>query len=202
MAAPPAVWMPPEFREAVLVEGGAHLLHEGHEAVHVVEGEQALAEDFADGEQVAHVGPGEVPAAVAVASLLDGGEVPGKAAGLDLERAVPRERGTVARMAGGHDAVEHVDPARDGLDDLDPVSDPHQVAGSFERKRGDAILHALQQRVLGLSDADAADRISVEADFDETACATLPEIPVDPSLDDAEKELAGSPRLCRTKRGP
>src|SRR5436853_6719747 len=81
-------------------------------------------------EEVPEVSAREAAAGEAVAALLDRPEVL-------LEARVPQvqaslllvEDARVPRVAGRHDAVEHVDPARDAVEDVPGRPYAHEVSG-------------------------------------------------------------------------
>jgi len=183
------------IEEGAVGDRRAHLLHKAVEGGDVVDREEPQPEDLVAREEVAHVRAREVPAAVAVASLLDGRLVERPLRGLDGDVAAARDGGAVARDARRDHAVEHVDAARDALRHLVQHAEPHHVARRVlrqERHRGvDRLVHA----GLRLADGNAADGVAVEADLHELFRAVPPQVVVDAALDDAEDELAVGVRL-------
>jgi hypothetical protein len=108
----------------------------------------------------------------------------------DVKGAVEREGHAVAGHAGGHDAVEHVDAARDHFQNLRGGAEAHRVAGFVVRQEGNGIFDRAEHLMLGFADRYAADRVAIEVHRHELAGGLLAEVGVDRSLDDAEVELA------------
>src|SRR3990172_1639577 len=80
----------------------------------------------------------------------------------EIETPLPRERRTRPRRSSRQDAVEHVDPARDDLEDSDRVADPHEVPREFGRKERCRPLDAVEHLLLLLTHREAAEREAVE----------------------------------------
>src|SRR5690606_37017443 len=93
----------------------------------------------------------------------------------------------VARVAGRHDAVEHVHAPRHRLDQVLGPAHPHQVARAvFGQLRHGVFEHGVALG-LGLADGQAADGVAVEADRLEPLGRTRAQVAVDAALDDAEQ---------------
>ena len=93
-----------------------------------------------------------------------------------LRRPVSGEELAVARISGRHHAVEHVDAARDALDEVERRARAHQIAGPIvgqpaRSSRGDVVHH-----IDRLADAQPADRVSVEPDREGAFGAALAQI--------------------------
>ena len=111
---------------------------------------------------------------------------------LQIDRAAAREGLAVAAGAGRQHAVEHVDAARDRLDEIVGRADAHQIARPVGRQlpaRSSSIIASIT--VLRLADREPADRVAVEADLDERARALRR------AASDRRR-----PARCRTARGP
>ena len=95
----------------------------------------------------------------------------------------------MARHASGQDAIEHIDSASDGVDDVIRVTDAHQIASFVlgQQRRGvlnNGVLH------LGrLADADATNGDSVEGEVGDVCRAFFAHVEVDPALYDSEDGL-------------
>ena len=70
----------------------------------------------------------------------------------------------VARVAGRHHAIEHVDAARDRFDQVLGPAHAHQVARAVVGQLRAGVLEHRVALGLRLADGQAADRIAVEAD--------------------------------------
>ena len=158
-------------------------------------------EDLVGAVQVVQVGAREVPAGVAAAGLVQRARVGAVARVLDLHVAEAREEPAVARVAGRHDAVEHVDAGGDRVDEVLRRAHAHQVArpvrGQPRRRVGDDARHVL----LGLAHRDAADGVAVEADGLQRLARFVAQVLVHAALHDAEERvgvaLVGLPRALR-----
>ena len=93
----------------------------------------------------------------------------------------------VARVAGRHHAIEHVDPARHRFDQVLRPADAHQVARPiFGQLRRGVVEHGVALG-LGLAHREAADGIAVEADLAQAFGRTAAQVVVHAALDDAEQ---------------
>lgn len=191
-----------EFIERAGFEAFPHLFHKTHEAVDIVDREEANAEDFAGMEEMPHVGAGKIPATIAGATLFHGAKIIGVATGLDGNGAVAGKGGAVAGMARRHDAVEHIDSAGNAFDDLNPVADAHQVTGMGSGDVGDGEIDSAHHFGFRFTDADATDGITIEADFRKPLCAAFAQIGIDAALNDSKEQLTGAERLSAATFGP
>src|SRR5512136_2471432 len=124
--------------------------------VEVMEGVEHGGGDLVALVEVAEVGPGEGPAGVAGAGLVEGPLVPGVLPVLDGHPAPAREQRAVAGVARRQDAIEEVDAPRHGLDDVLDVAHAHEVAGPVGRQERMAELERLEEPRLGLAQAQSA----------------------------------------------
>ena len=88
----------------------ARLFDKAHVKMEVVNGGQPMGQNLLGQVQVAHIGPGVVAACVAGAPLFNRRRVVPVTGIADIEGAVMREKLPVARIARGHDAIEHIGP--------------------------------------------------------------------------------------------
>ena len=63
---------------------------------------------------------------------------------------------TVARMPGRHDAVEHVDAAQHGGDDVLGATDAHEIAGTVGGHAGHQMIEYGQALGLGFAHGEAS----------------------------------------------
>src|SRR3990172_545287 len=122
----------------------AHFAHEGEQQVDVVLSEQHRAEDFVRHDEVAHVGAGEVRAAIARAALFHRARIAGVGRVLHVHPARARQGRAVARQPGGQDAVEDVHAAPQAVDQILRRADAHEVARLVG---GQNVVHRFERRV-------------------------------------------------------
>ena len=107
----------------------------------------------------------------------------------DLDVPVAREQPTVARVAGGQHAVEHVDAVADRFDDVLRRADAHQVARAIDGEPRRDMRFDAPHLLLRLADRQAADRIAVEADAAELRQRLLAQVLEHAALDDPEQRV-------------
>src|SRR5919112_6636296 len=114
---------------------------------------------------------------------------------LDVEAPARGESLAVAAVARRDDAVEHVDAARDALDQILRRADAHQVSrplvGHPRRNRLDDLVH---DRLL-FPDAQTPDGVPVEPDLDRALKTLAPQVKVRRALHDAEERLTPAQAL-------
>lgn len=181
-----------EFSETAFGDGGAGVFHKLEVEVEVVEGEDALGDDFSGAEAVAEEGAGEA-GNVGVGVFGEGGGVEFEGFVFNVDGAVVGEGLSVAGAAGGVDAVEHVDALADHFEELGGRAEAHCVAGLVLGEEGFGILNGGEHFLLGFADGDATDGVAVEIEVDEGACGFFTEVGIDAALDDTEVELATVP---------
>ena len=99
------------------------------------------------------------------------------------------EQMAVARVAGGHHAIEHVDAGGDTVEQVLGCSDAHQVARLVRgHLRRDMLQHA-QHLGLRLADAQAADRIAGQFERSEPSERLIAQMLVHAALHDAEQRV-------------
>src|ERR671935_2035611 len=96
----------------------------------VVLGQKYQAEELLLVDQMAYVSTAEPAAGRAGAVLVERARIAREAGVAEIEATFPRERGARPPEACREDAVEHVDPAGDDLEDAGRVADAHEVAGA------------------------------------------------------------------------
>src|SRR6188472_3986763 len=155
-----------------------------------MQAEQAKTENLLLVEEVAHVRAREPRAGRAAAALLERPPVARELAGLDVQLALPGERAAGPRVPRRQDAVEHVDPALDHLEDADGVADPHEVARPVAWEQPGRPRRRVEHLLAGLADRQPAERVAVEAELGDLLDAAAAELGVGAALRDAEHELA------------
>ena len=153
----------------------------------VVDGVQLGAEDFVAFVEMVEVGAAVVAAGVAVAGGVEWAGVGFVAGVADAEQALAGEQMAVARVAGGHDAVEQVDSFGHGLDDVLRSADSHQVARAVRRHPRGAMAHHARHLLLGLAHRKPADGIAGKTEFKQAGERPVPQFGVHAALDDAEQ---------------
>ena len=99
----------------------------------------------------------------------------------------PQVKGlAVAARTGGHDAIEHIDAALDGADDIGWCSYAHKVtrfrSGQERRRVGKRLEHEL----LAFADRKPANRIAIEVHGCERFGGLGAKLRIDAALHDAE----------------
>ena len=138
----------------------------------------------------------------AAAAFLERSRIAGEPGVAQVEPAARGERRAGARGASRQHAVEHVDPARDHLEDALRIAEPHEVprpvGGKQRRRPGDRVEH------LGsaLADREPAERVAVERQPDDLLDRASAQLAVDATLRDPEAQLPVRPRRARPGARP
>src|SRR5690606_4153548 len=159
-------------------------------------GREPRAEDLVALLQMAQIGARVVAARVAVAARIDRTRIRTEAAVADIDHAFAREQLAIARVARRNDAVEHVDAAGDGGDEIARRPDAHEVARTILRQMRLERLEDLEPLGLGFPDREPADGVAVEADRTQPVERRAPQVRVHASLHDAEQR-----RIVALRRG-
>ncbi len=178
-----------EFAEAILADGLTGFFHEAEIKVEVMEGEDALGNDFSGAEAVAEEGAREA-SDVGVGVSGEGGGVELELLIFDVNGAIWGEGLAVTSAAGGVNAVEHIDSLGDHLEKLGGRAEAHGVARFILGEEGFGILDRGEHLFFRLADRDSADGIAVEIEVDELAGGKLTEVRIDGALHNAEMKLA------------
>ena len=178
-----------EGLEAAGVQRLAHLAHQVQVVVQVVDAGQHRPQHLAAAVQVVQVGAAE-------AGCRCGSCRSGRAAArrlrcgvADLQVAEAREQVAVARVARGHHAVEHVHALRHAFDQVFRRAHAHQVARLVRRQPVRRVRHDAQHLVLGLADADAADRVAGQVQRGQRVQRFLAQVLEHAALHDAEQRV-------------
>ena len=94
----------------------------------VVDGAETRAEDLATTVQVVQVGPAVVAAGIAGALRIQRTGIVPISCISNAHHALGHEQVAITGVAGGQDAIEHVDSAHHRLDDVRRSAHAHQVA--------------------------------------------------------------------------
>src|SRR5690554_265935 len=123
------------------------------------------AEHFSTAVEMVQVGAGEVLASVAVTIAFQRAGGMAMLGVANLDGAFGSEQVAIARIAGGHDAIEHVDTATYTLYQVLGLADAHQVAGLLLWHPVGQIVQYPEHFLFGLANREAADSQTVEADL-------------------------------------
>ena len=99
--------------------------------------------------------------------------------------------------AAGQDAVEHVHAAPHGLDQVDRLADPHEIAWAVDRQHVGGKVQHLTHRRMPLADGQAAEGVAVEADLLQPVRGLATQVFIGRALLDAEQGLG----LARAEGG-
>src|SRR5579863_5761408 len=129
----------------------------------------------------------KVKAGVAAASLLDRTGVPVVRRISDIDDALSGEQMRIARMPRRHHAVEHVDAAAYGFDDILRASHAHQVTRLMRGHMRQELLEYLFALLFRLADRQSADGEPRESNLLERRQRFEPQFRVDTALNDPEQ---------------
>src|SRR5690242_6332555 len=110
----------------------------------------------------------------------------------DVQLAARRERLPGAAVASWQHTVKHIDAACDRLDQIFGSADAHQITRRFWRHTWRDVVDDLKHDGLLFADAQAADRVAVEADLDGLLEAAAPQIEMARALNDAKQCLSSA----------
>ena len=114
-----------------------------------------------------------------------------------IEPAAPGEGLVMAARARRHHAVEHVDAAGNGFEQILRRADAHQIARPILRQHRSGHRDGVEHGGLPFTHRQPADRIAVEADVLQNPGALLSEVGIDAALHDAEQRLARRGHLLK-----
>ena len=99
--------------------------------------------------------------------------------------------GAIAPQTSRQDAIEHVDSAEDGADDVGGGADAHEVARAVvgEERRG--VGEDFERGFLRLTNGETSDGVAVERKCRDALCASGAQLLLESALDDAEERLGG-----------
>src|SRR5262249_31635907 len=111
---------------------------------------------------------------------------------LQVDLAGPGESQAVAPGAGRDDAIKHVRPARNTLDEIAWRAHTHQIARLVAGQAAHGQLERVEHRLLRLPHRKAADGVALKLERHQAFRRLLAQAGVDATLDDAEQRLAGA----------
>ena len=113
----------------------------------------------------------------------------------ELQESARGERPAALGDLGGDDAIEHVDPAMDGFENIERRSNAHEVAGFVLRQERCREFTGVLALAFALTHGKTAYRVAVERHRAQRLGAFFPEVQMQRTLDDGEHGLSGiSPR--------
>ena len=130
-----------------------------------------------------------VRAGVAVTTFLDHPRIGGELRVADAQRTLGCEQEAIARISGRHHAIEHVDAAAHGLDDVLRSAHAHQITGLVDRQQRHREIQRMVALCFRLTYCQATHRIAVKADVHQSSGRTLAQVFVHAALHDAEQRI-------------
>ncbi len=125
----------------------------------------------------------------AIRPRIDEGEVVAPTRVFDVDDAITGVQHTVSAIAAGENAVEHIHPPADALDDVGGGTDAHQVAGFFLWEDVAAELTDAVHVFNGFADGEAADGVARLVLAGDELAGLGPQVIVAAALDDGEQRL-------------
>ena len=95
----------------------------------------------------------------------------------------------IARVACRHHAIEHVDAAAHGLDDILGPAHAHQITRTIDRQQRHGFLERAVALGLGFADGETADGVTVETDLDQPFGGYFAQLWKCSALHDAEQRI-------------
>jgi len=160
----------------------------------VVSGCQGGVQNLPGLEQMTKVSSGISLTSIALALGIDGPIVVTVAGVLDDDAPFGREQIPIPGVAGGQDAIHHIDAPRHVLGQLGRHPDPHGVTRPVARQNIACRFHHLQTEGPRLADREAADRVPIGVEVEEGSSAFTAKIRKHRPLDDRKERVAGGER--------
>ena len=136
------------------------------------------------------VGAAEICAGIAGAGFVQRLRVVAVRGVLDLEVAEAGEQVAVARIAGRHHTVEHVDAGLHRIDQILRRADAHQIARLPRRQVRRSVRQDARHVFLRFANREAADGHAVETDLVQPGQRLVTQVFVHAALNDAEQRIA------------
>ena len=160
-----------------------------------MQAEEPQPQQFVLVDQMPDVRAREPRAGRAVAAVFQRAGVAGVARVAEVDPPAGGQRRSRPRRSRRQHAVEHVDPARDHLQDPFRIADAHEVARLVGRQQRRRPADDIEHLVPVLTDREAAEGVAVEVEGDDLCDRPASQLRVGAALRDAEDEL---PRcVCR-----
>ncbi len=187
--------------EAVLLNGIAHVLHQFQVVVQVMHGVEMGGQHFLGAVQMVQVGAAEVLAGVTGAGGIERAFVIFKTGVADANVPMLGKQPTIAGIAGGHDAVKHVDALPHGVDQIFWRAHAHQIAGFVVGQFGGGVGQNALHVVFGFAHRKAANRVTVKTDFRQALQGHVAQIFIHAALHNA-KQAVGVAQFVKGVAGP
>ena len=161
----------------------------------IVGSQQHRAEDLATAAEMMQIGAAVAGAGRTRALRVERCGVFGVARVAQIHDTGPREGLRRPARAGRQHAVKEIDAAQNRADKIRRLADPHQIARAIRRQRRHGRVEHREGGALPFADRKPADRIAVEADFDQPGRCPQAQFGMDPALDDTDLRLRCTTRL-------
>ncbi len=153
----------------------------------VMQGVQARTQYLVGTIQVMQVGPGVVAAGITMAIRVCCRSAVAVFGIADANHARAGKQLAIARVAGGHDAIEHIHPAPHRLHQVLRGTDPHQVAGPVHWHLRGGELQDRAHLVHRFTHGQTADGVSVKIHFPQSRKGLGAQRRIHATLDDPEQ---------------
>ena len=123
-----------EIEKVITQDGISHLLHQPMIERQIVDGQEMPAQDLVGLDEMVQVGARVVPASLTAAMGVDRPLRKLMHGSAQLNLPLRGENDAALRELGGDDAVEHVDAAMNGFQQIDRRAHAHEIARQMRRK--------------------------------------------------------------------
>lgn len=171
---------------------GPHLADQGLVVGDVVERQEDRAEHFAGNKKVPEIRTGVAAAGQAAAVGIEGSEVLLVCGIFDADGTMAGEGHSIAAIASRHNAVEHVDAAADGFEQIFGATDTHQIARLVRGQERDSAVEGGIHLRRRLSDTQATDGVAGEVHAKQPKGRAFAEIRMKSTLHDPKERLVGA----------
>ena len=120
----------------------------------------------------------------------------------ELQESARGERPAALGDLGGDNAIEHVDTAMDGFENIERRSNAHEVAGFVLRQERCREFTGVLALAFAFAHGKTANRVAVERHRTQRLGAFFPEGQMQRALDDGEHGLVGIPTRGEAASGP
>ncbi len=169
------------------MNGTAQTCHKPLIMPQVMDGIEHAAEHFAALVQVMQIGAGEVLTGVAITGRIQRRLIVAMYRVADLDHSRLGKQVTVARIAAGHHAVEHVHAAAHTFYQILGFAYSHQVTGFFRRHVARQKIQHADHFFLRLADRQTTNRQPIKPDLAQPFQRAQPQLFVHTALNDAEQ---------------
>jgi hypothetical protein len=141
--------------------------HDVQVALQIVAGAEGGKEDFSGLKEVAEVGPRVSLTGITGAVRVEGTGVGAVLGVLDNDFAFGGEEPAVAGVAGGEDAIHHIDAAGDVFGEFMGHADSHGVARAVFGEEGFGGFHHFEAQRARLADGESSYSIAIGVEFEQ-----------------------------------